>query len=479
MEPIFDSQTLVAWYHAVTTRLFTEVFTASNIVVTAMQLPAVVGSGFGAWWVHDFVYPMLADQIRHSSSNAYSKSVFETLCSLIFPSLWALGLWVSVWVSVYFGWPHNLIWIAINLLTAWFVIRLASIMVHDPIWARLIAGIVYTVAVLNILDLLDPALRLLDDLAVTLGEMRISMLMVIKGMVSLGILLWAAVLISGILEKRIQRLPNLTPTVQVLIGKLFKVSIVTTAVIVALTSIGIDLTGLAVFGGALGVGIGFGLQKIVSNLISGIILLLDKSIKPGDVIQIGENYGWVSSLGARYVSVETRDGTEYLIPNEDIITGQVVSWTHQNDLARIKVKIRVAYYTGVEKALALMVEAARKTPRVLATPEPNPLLIGFADRGLDLELRFWVSDVQNGIKNVSSDVMLEIWRLFKENGIRVPFPYEHEVYLVPERPETWVSREASRTQQVDVDSELEGTHAPPMSVTTKPRTGTTTIGRHS
>ncbi len=438
MEPVFDSQTILAWYHAAVAWLFTHAFTAANVVVTAMQIPAVVGSGFGAWWVHDFVHPMLADRIRYSSANEYSKTVLETMSSLIFPLLWALGLWVSVGISVYFGWPHNLIWIAINLLTAWFVIRLASMMVHDPIWSRLIAGMAYTVAVLNILDLLDPAFRLMDDLAVTLGDVRISMLIVLKGMISLGVLLWAAVLISGILEKRIQRLPNLTPSVQVLIGKLFKVTIMTTAVIVALTSIGIDLTGLAVFGGALGVGLGFGLQKIVSNLISGIILLVDKSIKPGDVIQIGENYGWVSSLGARYVSVETRNGTEYLIPNEDIITGQVVNWTHQNDLARLKVQVRVAYYTGVDRALALMAEAALKSARVLKTPKPNPLLIGFADNGLDLELRFWVSDVQNGIKNVSSEVMLEIWRLFKENGIRVPFPPKQEVYLRPDPPQTGI-----------------------------------------
>ncbi len=460
MEPIFDSETILAWYHAADAWLFTHVFTAANIVVTAMQIPAVVGAGFGAWWVHDFVHPMLATRIRHSSANEYSKSVLETMSSLIFPTLWALGLWVSVVTSVYFGWPHNLIWITINLLAAWFVIRLASMMVHDPIWSRLIAGIAYTLAVLNILNLLDPAFRLLDDLAVTFGEARISLLIVLKGMLSLGILLWAAILVSRILEKRIQRLPNLTPSVRVLIGKLFKLTIVTTAVIVALTSIGIDLTGLAVFGGALGVGLGFGLQKIVSNLISGIILLVDKSIKPGDIIQIGENYGWVSSLGARYVSVETRNGTEYLIPNEDIITGQVVNWTHQDNLARLMVQVRVAYYTSVDRALELMAEAALKSSRVLKSPKPNPLLLGFADNGLDLELRFWVSDVQNGIKNVSSEVMLEILRLFKENGIRVPFPPQQEVYLLPERPETGVPRQPSRTQPVNVGSEPRRMHEP-------------------
>jgi small-conductance mechanosensitive channel len=239
---------------------------------------------------------------------------------------------LAMGVSAKFGWPNNVVRVAINLLAAWITIWLASIAVRNPLWSRAIMVSAYTIAVLNILHLLTPTLDVLDSLSATFGNLRISVLTVLRGMLSLAVLLWVAMLVSGVLERRIQKLPNFTPSVQVLIGKLFKATVITIAVVVSLAGVGIDLTAIAVFSGAVGVGIGFGLQKVVSNLISGIIVLMDRSIKPGDIIQIGDTYGWVSSLGARYVSIETRNGTEFLIPNEDIVTKQVTNWTHRNDL---------------------------------------------------------------------------------------------------------------------------------------------------
>jgi small-conductance mechanosensitive channel len=163
-------------------------------------------------------------------------------------------------------------------------------------------------------------------------------------------------------------------------------------------------------------------------LISGVILLMDRSLKPGDIIQIRDTYGWIASLGARYVSVETRDGVEYLIPNEDIITQQVINWTHKNDLARIKVQVRVSFDSDVDTALDLLVRATDRPTRILRSPEPRALLMGFGDNGLELELRFWIHDVQNGIRNISSEVMLEIWALFREHGIQIPLP-QHDLHL--------------------------------------------------
>ena len=178
----------------------------------------------------------------------------------------------------------------------------------------------WTVAALNILDLLLPAMALLDSIGFTVENFRVSALTVIKGMALLALLLWLATAASRILDQRIHTLPNLTPSVQVLLGKTLKIVLIVVAIVVTLSSIGIDLSAFALFGGAIGVGLGFGLQKVVSNLFSGVILLLDKSIKPGDVIELGSTFGWISSLGARYVSVVTRDGKEYLVPNEDLIT---------------------------------------------------------------------------------------------------------------------------------------------------------------
>lgn len=436
MDTIFSGDVLLDWLQTAVGWLLNHVFTPANIVYTAMQVPAVVGTGFGAWWIHDFVYPVLAERIRRSTASEFAGTTLDTLAQLLFPLMWLGGLWLAISVAWYFGWPSDVIWIAVNLLLAWVVIKLVTIPVRDPIWSRLIVIVAFTIAALNILELLEPTFRLLDSLAIDVGRVRISMLTVLRGMFFLGALLWGAVIMSSILERRIQELPSLTPTLQVLIGKLFKATLITLAIIVALASAGIDLTALAVFGGALGVGLGFGLQKVVANLISGIILLMDKSIKPGDIIQIEQTYGWVASLGARYVSVETRDGTEYLIPNEDIITQQVINWTHRDDRVRLKVQVHVAYDCDVRQALVLMDEAAGQVARVLKHPAPAARLMEFGERGLELELRFWVCDVRNGIYNVSSDVMLAIWDLFRKHGIIIPYPPPRTIHIASLPPVT-------------------------------------------
>jgi small-conductance mechanosensitive channel len=422
--PFFDAGLIVAWLRTVWDWLGGELFTPTNIVHTAMQIPALVGTGFTAWWIHDFAQPWLIRRIQAGATGDYGRHALLVLSSLIFPLLWIGGLVIAGIVAARFGWPNHWIRMGIHLLAAWIAIRLFALLVREPVWARALVIAAYSLAALAILDLLDPTLTLLDRLALNLGNVRLSLLTVLKSMFYFGIALWAAVLASRALERRLEQLPNLTPSVRVLFGKLLKGGLIALAVLVSLASAGIDFAALALFGGALGVGVGFGLQKIISNLIGGVLLLMDKSIKPGDVIQIGETYGWVASLGARYVSVETRDGTEYLIPNEEIITQQVINWSHRNDLARLKVQVRISYDTDVRKALELMVEGARRPARVLADPAPRALLLEFGESFLLLELRFWIRDVYNGIRNISSDVMLEIWDLFREHGITIPMPQQ-------------------------------------------------------
>jgi small-conductance mechanosensitive channel len=422
--PFFDAGLIMAWLRTVWDWLGGELFTPTNIVHTAMQIPALVGTGFTAWWIHDFAQPWLIRRIQAGATGDYGRHALLVLSSLIFPLLWIGGLVIAGIVAARFGWPNHWIRMGIHLLAAWIAIRLFALLVREPVWARALVIAAYSLAALAILDLLDPTLTLLDRLALNLGNVRLSLLTVLKSMFYFGIALWAAVLASRALERRLEQLPNLTPSVRVLFGKLLKGGLITLAVLVSLASAGIDFAALALFGGALGVGVGFGLQKIISNLIGGVLLLMDKSIKPGDVIQIGETYGWVASLGARYVSVETRDGTEYLIPNEEIITQQVINWSHRNDLARLKVQVRISYDTDVRKALELMVEGARRPARVLADPAPRALLLEFGESFLLLELRFWIRDVYNGIRNISSDVMLEIWDLFREHGITIPMPQQ-------------------------------------------------------
>ncbi|MCZ6859495.1 MAG: mechanosensitive ion channel, partial [Alphaproteobacteria bacterium] len=193
------------------------------------------------------------------------------------------------------------------------------------------------------------------------------------------------------------------------------------AVFAALNSIGIDLTALAVFSGAVGLGIGFGLQKVISNLISGVILLMDKSVKPGDVIAIGDTFGWINTLSARYVSVITRDGIEHLIPNEELISQRVENWSYSNTLVRFRMPIGISYDSDVVNAMALTVEAAKMVERVRDDPAPVCRLMNFGDNAIELELRIWISDPQAGVANVRSEVLLNIWTMFNENGIEFPY----------------------------------------------------------
>lgn len=214
----------------------------------------------------------------------------------------------------------------------------------------------------------------------------------------------------------------MAPAMQVLVLKLTKIVLLTFAVAAALNSVGIDLTGFAVFSGAVGVGVGFGLQKVVSNLVSGVILLLDQSIKPGDVIQIDNNYGWITKLNARFVSVTTRDGMEYLIPNEDLITQRVTNWTYSDDRVRLHVPFGIGYSCDVPLAMRLAIDAAKAADRVLDAPEPTCLMMGFGENTINLELRFWIRDPHNGTHNVRSKVMLGLWERFRDSGIEMPLP---------------------------------------------------------
>jgi small-conductance mechanosensitive channel len=233
-----------------------------------------------------------------------------------------------------------------------------------------------------------------------------------------------------VLEIRIRASRSLSPSVQVLFTKSVKATLVGLAILFGVHSLGINLTALAVVGGAVGLGAGFGFQKVISNMVSGLVLLIDESIRPGDVISVSGTYGWVTALGGRYVSVVTRDGVEHLIPNETLISERVENWTHTNSHTRLKIPVRVHYDTNVHEAIDVCVRAARQTERVLEDPECKCLLIAFGDSALELEVRIWISDAQNGVQNVKSAVLLRIWEMFRDAGIRVPYP-QREVHLHP------------------------------------------------
>ncbi|NGP54386.1 mechanosensitive ion channel domain-containing protein [Thioalkalivibrio sp. XN8] len=352
---------------------------------------------------------------------------------LLLPLLWLLLVGLAWQVAVLQAWPARILEIAVSLLSAWVVIHLASMVIRNPVWSRAVAISAWTVAALNILRLLEPTVTLLDGVAMQLGGVRISLLSLVKSVFALAVLLWVATALSELLETRLRHSPNLTPSVKALFGKLLKFSLVTLAVLAAITTTGIDLTALAVFGGALGVGIGLGLQRVVANLVSGIILLVDKSIKPGDVVAVAGTYGWVNTLGGRYVSVITRDGIEHLIPNEEFIATTVENWTHSDTKIRVKIPIGVHYKSDVERAIAVCEECAGEVDRVIADPGPVCQLRNFGDSAVELELRIWIADPMNGVNNVRSETLRRIWRAFHEEGIEIPYP-QRDLHLASAVP---------------------------------------------
>ncbi len=348
--------------------------------------------------------------------------LWSTAGRIAFPMTWVIALWISELVMASLEIRHGLLVIIASMLTAWVIISIATIFVANPLGRKVIAISAWLVAALNIVGLLEQTLVFLENTSFSLGQANISALAVIQAAIALALLLWTTAIVGHLIENRIKQSDNLTPSFQVLSTKLMRIALVIVAVIFTLTIVGIDLTVFAVFGGAIGVGLGFGLQKIFANLISGFILLVDKSIKPGDVIAVDDDYGTVSSLGARYVSVLTRDGIEHLIPNEELITTKVENWSHSSNLLRLRKMVGVHYQTDVRLAMSLCMDAMKETSRILDEPAPNCLLVDFADNSVNMEMRYWVDDPMNGRANVTSELMLAVWDKFKENNIEIPYP---------------------------------------------------------
>ncbi|MBD3679096.1 MAG: mechanosensitive ion channel [Rhodobacteraceae bacterium] len=314
---------------------------------------------------------------------------------------------------------------------AWLLVSFAARLVRNRFLRRVVTWGLWIYVTLYYLGMVEAATVFLDAVAVQFGEFRLSLLAIIKALIVTGILFTAARLVSQTSGERIRQNEDLSPSMRVLAVKLLQITLYGAAFFIGLKAVGFDLTGLAVLSGAIGVGLGFGLQKVVSNLVSGVIILLDKSIKPGDVISLGDTFGWINALGARYVSITTRDGKEYLIPNEDLITGQVVNWSHSNDFVRLDIYFGTSYQDDPHLVRRLAIKAASGVPRVLPDRPPVCHIVGFGDSAVDYILRFWIRDPTGGLTNIRGNVYLALWDAFKENGVSLPFPQREVTLLNP------------------------------------------------
>ena len=412
--------------HTAWTWLQTHVLTTENLIAISIQVIVIL--------VAILIGRMLAPRVRRGIDFGISKlpEAIATRVSQIAPLLLDHGLRPALWIGFLWigqtalagaGQPHVLVRIAASMATAWLVIKLVTQFLPEDL-RKPTMWIAWGIAALSALGVLDDVWRWVNTKGVPFGDRLINVEFIAQAVLMAAIFLFAAQWLSRQLKARVETLPKVEPSLRILLSNAIQVGLFIAAAFLTLTSIGIPLGGLAVFGGALGVGLGFGMQQIVANFISGVILLTDRSIKPHDVIEVDDTYGEVKSLGLRYASVITRDGKEHLIPNEQLVTNKVVNWSYTDNLVRIKRRFLVEYESDLRLAARLCVEACLDSDRVERNPAPKCLLMEFGEEAVVLEARFWIRDPQHGINNIGSEVMFTMWDKFKEHGIDLPLKQE-------------------------------------------------------
>ena len=294
---------------------------------------------------------------------------------------------------------------------------------------RLLALTVWSIVALHITGLLPEIVSSLDAIDFNVGSQRLSLWLILQGSVTVLAMLLAALWLGGLAEQRLLAAAGLDGNLKLVFARLARAALVLLAVLISLPLVGIDLTALSVFGGALGVGIGFGLQKIAANYVSGFIILLDRSIRLGNMIVVDKYRGEVTQITTRYTVLRGADGVESIVPNETLIGSVVQNETYTNPRMRLAVTVQVSYACDPERAMRILVAAAESHPRVLADPPARAFLVRFGDSGIDLELGFWIADPQEGSLNIKSDINLAIWQAFRKEGIEIPYP-QREVRLL-------------------------------------------------
>jgi small-conductance mechanosensitive channel len=395
------------------------------------QLGAIVLIMLLAWWLDAFIQKKLiaTDTPQHVAIKSVKR--------ITLPVFMLLGVLLARVIFKQMGASVSLLKLAIPLLLSLVFIRLLVYVLRKVFpdsarlksWELSIAGIAWLVVALHVTGLLDTVLTGMDELSFHVGHQPVSLLVILQGVISIAATVLAALWVGHFMEVRIMRTEAMDTSSRVLLTKVVRGALLVLSVLVALSLVGIDIRVLSIFGGALGVGLGFGLQRIASNYICGFIILLDKSIRLGDVITLDNRLGTVSRLTGRYMVLRGQDGAESLIPNETAITSTLVNHSFTDRKGRIKISLQVAYGSPLDTAMQIMLEAAKGSSHVIADPAPSVNLLEFADNGLLLELSAWIDDVEASQTALRSEINLAIWREFQRAGIEIPFP-QREVRIV-------------------------------------------------
>lgn len=406
----------------------------SDLAILGVPIPAdpdlvtaAIGAGVGgacvalAWLIGRFAGPPLSRQWERLAGGR-SEGIADRMCDIIRSAIAAILLAIALEA---YAWPILAAFI-LGLFLAAAVAFLVAGVVRGLALPRWVIGVLASVAFLAVLAHamggLEPVTAILDRIGFSIGRTRFSLLTVLQAVVTILVLFAGVRLINRIVGHSVKRSAGLDATQQLLAQKLVSIAVLVAAFFIGIDFLGIDLTTLAVFSGAFGLAIGFGLQKTFGNLIAGIILLMDRSIKPGDVIVVGESFGHVNKIGVRAVSIITRDGKEHLIPNENLMTQEVENWSYSSANVRVHIPVGVSYNCDLALAQKLMIEAAQAPDRVLKTPKPNVWLREFGENSVNHEILVWIKDPEAGVGNVQSEILNRLWVLFKENGVEIPFP---------------------------------------------------------
>ena len=386
--------------------------------VAALIVAAAVTVG---WFIGRRLGPKLAD-IWEQRAGERTEALVPRMCAVVR----YLFIWLALALALRLEpWPP-----LAALILGLFAATAAALLIRNvarglmlPRWvAWLLAAFLFVAILADAAGGLKPIMEVLDSVAFMIGSRRISLLGVIQTGVALLALYAAVRLVTRLISASIRHAANLDPTQRLLAEKLATVVVIVIAFFIAIDLTGIDLTALAIFSGAFGLAVGFGLQKTVGNLFAGIILLMDRSIKPGDVIVVGDSFGTVSKIGVRAVSVVTRDGKEHLIPNEELMTREVENWSYSNPNVRLHIPVGVAYDCDLALAQRLMVQAACEAKRVLKSPSPSVWLRAFGENAVEHDILAWIPDPEAGVGSVQSEILSRLWQLFREHGIDIPRP---------------------------------------------------------
>jgi small-conductance mechanosensitive channel len=376
-------------------------------------------------------YYFVADNLKRFISNkAKSKILKDGLARILFPlcSIILIGIAQTI-TSLFF--TQGVLLLGQKLLIALLIIRTSVYLVRyltnqNSIIRSLenvISIIIWILFLLQISGILPQIIDALDNITFKIGAQKLSLLVMIQAVFAIFIAILVAMTISKFIENKLLKTSQLDPNARVMLGKVFRIFLYFVAVVVSLSSIGINLTFLSVLGGAFGVGLAFGLQKIASNYVCGFIILMDKSIHIGDILLVGEHYGVVTLIRSRYTVLRKLDGIEVIIPNETLISENIINHSFSDRKARISIEVQISYKSSVDKAFEIMLNAAKSEKRVLKDPEPATYLRGFGDSGIDLLLSFYIVDPEEGSWGLKSDINRKIWKKFQEEGIEIPYPY--------------------------------------------------------